>query len=198
MMHKVLLSILIIICFTVTCFCADDTWDLTEKDPEELYNDGLISDDAYDALKSDEYEEYGYLIPVEGISVIGSGKLDDSTSSLSLEESQTGLEVGDLSGQTSILMASVPTSGGAYTDPILIGVEYAPDPPDGSFMSVLYDLIGKPVSAYHYRYTSSSQNVTQYSCDIVDYDLNWIISAAFLGLIVLSIFKAGGALICKM
>lgn len=198
MIHKILISSLIIICFVFNVAAADDNWDVSEPDPEELYDEGLISDDAYEALTSNESEEYQHLIPTEGVSVVGVGKLDNSSSGLSLAESEASLEVDNLSGQSVVLMASVPTSGGAYSDPVLVSVDYAPDPPAGSFMEVLYDLIGKPVSAYHYRYTSSSQNITQYSCDIVDYDLNWIISAAFLGLIVLSILKAGGALLCKM
>lgn len=198
MIHRILLTCLIIFCFIISVAAADNQWDISNSDPEKLYEEGLISDDAYEALTSDESDEYQYLIPSEGISVISTDELVDSSSSLSLAESQTSLEVGNESGTPVVLMASVPTSGGAYTDPVLVSVDYAPDPPSGSFMEVLYNIIGKPVSAYHYRYTSSSQNITQYSCDIVDYDWNWIISASFLGLIILSILKAGGALICKM
>lgn len=196
-MHKVILSILIIVILTFTVFASDDVWDISKDEVEDLYKEGLISDEAYEALHSNNAADYAYLIPSEVSSIDGDVRTDNIVDSVSLEE-QTSIEkVDDLSGTPTILMASVPTSGGAYSDPILIKVDYAPDPPSGSLMEVIYDLIGKPVSAYHYSYQSNNQGYTQYSCDIVDYDLNWLASLALLGLVIYSILRAGGALLCK-
>lgn len=197
MIHRIILSILIIFILTFTVFASDDVWDISQDEVDKLYEEGLISDEAYEALQSDNASDYAYVIPTEVSSFDGSIRSDNSSNSVSLEE-QTAIEkVDDLSGAPSILMASVPTSGGSYSDPVLIGVDYAPDPPTGSLLEVIYNLIGKPVSAYHYSYQSNNQGYTQYSCDIIDYDLNWIASLALLALVIFSILKAGGALICK-
>lgn len=196
-MHRIILSILIIVILTFTVFASDDVWDISQEEVDKLYEEGLISDEAYEALQSDNAADYAYVIPTEVSSFNGSISTDNSADSVSLEEQTQVEKVDDLSGQTTLLMASVPTSGGAYSDPILIKVDYAPDPPSGSLMEVIYNLIGKPVTAYHYSYQSNNQSYTQYSCDIIDYDLNWLASLALLALVVFSILKAGGALICK-
>lgn len=97
-----------------------------------------------------------------------------------------------------LLAANVPTSGQSYIKPEVVSVEYAPDASDGSLLSVLYDLLGKPVVSYTYKVQSSYNNsqigyVTQH----LEYDSNWLASLVLLLVVVFCIFKAGGALISK-
>lgn len=97
-----------------------------------------------------------------------------------------------------LLAANVPTSGQSYIQPQVVSVEYAPDASDGSLLSVLYGLLGKPVVSYTYKVQTSYNNsqigyVTQH----LEYDSNWLASIVLLLVIVFCIFKAGGALISK-
>ena len=98
-----------------------------------------------------------------------------------------------------LLAASVPTSGQSYIQPEMVSVEYAPDASSGSLLSVLYNLLGKPVVSYTYKIQSSYDNsrigyVTQH----LEYDSNWLASLVLLLVVVFCIFKAGGALISKV
>lgn len=93
----------------------------------------------------------------------------------------------------------IPDSGTAYSKPVLIDTEYAPDAEDGSLLSVLYGLLGKPVKSYTYSYTSSYNNgQTVYKLELLDYDIYWIASFLLLCAVIVCIFKAGGAIICKL
>lgn len=97
-----------------------------------------------------------------------------------------------------LLAANVPTSGQSYIQPEMVSVEYAPDASSGSLLSVLYNLLGKPVVSYTYKIQSSYDNsrigyVTQH----LEYDSNWLASLVLLLVVVFCIFKAGGALISK-
>lgn len=97
-----------------------------------------------------------------------------------------------------LLAANVPTSGQSYIQPEIVSVEYAPDASSGSLLSVLYNLLGKPVVSYTYKIQSSYDNsrvgyVTQH----LEYDSNWLASLVLLLVVVFCIFKAGGALISK-
>jgi hypothetical protein len=97
-----------------------------------------------------------------------------------------------------LLAANVPTSGQSYIQPEMVSVEYAPDASSGSLLSVLYNLLGKPVVSYTYKIQSSYDNsrigyVTQH----LEYDSNWLASFVLLLVVVFCIFKAGGALISK-
>lgn len=107
-------------------------------------------------------------------------------------------EVASASESPVLLAATVPTSGQSYIQPEMVSVEYAPDASSGSLLSVLYNLLGKPVVSYTYKIQSSYDNsrigyVTQH----LEYDSNWLASLVLLLVVVFCIFKAGGALISK-
>lgn len=97
-----------------------------------------------------------------------------------------------------LLAENVPSSGQSYIQPEMVSVEYAPDASSGSLLSVLYNLLGKPIVSYTYKVQSSYDNsrvgyVTQH----LEYDSNWLASLVLLLVVVFCIFKAGGALISK-
>lgn len=119
----------------------------------------------------------------------------DSNFSLSPE---TAGKVAGSSKSLVLLAENVPTSGQSYIQPELVSVEYAPDASSGSLLSVLYNLLGKPVVSYTYKIQSSYDNsrvgyVTQH----LEYDSNWLASLVLLLVVVFCIFKAGGAMISK-
>lgn len=119
----------------------------------------------------------------------------DSNFSLSPETAGT---VEGTSKSPVLLSEHVPTSGQSYIQPEMVSVEYAPDASSGSLLSVLYNLLGKPVVSYTYKIQSSYDNsrvgyVTQH----LEYDSNWLASFVLLLVVVFCIFKAGGALISK-
>ena len=95
--------------------------------------------------------------------------------------------------------STVPSSGQSYIRPEVVNIEYAPDASAGSLLSVLYGLLGKPITAYTYRVrtSSSSSNPDGYIVQHLDYDANWLASLALLIVVLFCIFKAGGALLCK-
>lgn len=96
-------------------------------------------------------------------------------------------------------ISTVPTSGQSYILPEVVNIEYAPDAPAGSLLSVLYGLLGKPITSYTYRVrtSSSSSNPDGYLVQQLDYDANWLASLVLLLVVLFCIFKAGGALLCK-
>lgn len=100
----------------------------------------------------------------------------------------------------SVSLASVqefPSNNSAYTDPTLVRTEYVPDADSGTLLSVLYGLFGKPVRAYHYSYQSGSNSYTQYKVVQQDYDAAWCSQVIIFILVLWSVMKVGGALICK-
>lgn len=100
----------------------------------------------------------------------------------------------------SISLASVqefPSNNSAYTDPTLVRTEYVPDADSGTLLSVLYGLFGKPVRAYHYSFQSGSNSYTQYKVVQQDYDAAWCSQVIIFILVLWSVMKVGGALICK-
>lgn len=102
--------------------------------------------------------------------------------------------------EPSISLASVqefPSNNSAYTDPTLVRTEYVPDADEGSLLSVLYGLFGKPVRAYHYSYQSGSNSYTQYKVVQQDYDAAWCSQVIIFILVLWCVMKVGGALICK-
>ena len=121
----------------------------------------------------------------------------ESDSNFSLSPETAGKVAG--SSKSPVLLAeNVPTSGQSYIQPEMVSVEYAPDASSGSLLSVLYNLLGKPVVSYTYKIQSSYDNsragyVTQH----LEYDSNWLASLVLLLVVVFCIFKAGGALISK-
>lgn len=115
-----------------------------------------------------------------------------------LLSSETAVQVAGTSKSPVLLAENVPTSGQSYIPPQMVSVEYAPDASSGSLLSVLYNLLGKPIVSYTYKIQSSYDNsrvgyVTQH----LEYDSNWLASLVLLLVVVFCIFKAGGALISK-
>lgn len=93
----------------------------------------------------------------------------------------------------------IPDSGSSYSQPVLVATDYAPDAESGTLLSVLYDLLGKPVKSYTYSYQSGYQNsYTVYKLELLDYDINWLASFFLLCLVIFCVFKAGGALLSKL
>lgn len=90
-----------------------------------------------------------------------------------------------------------PSNNSAYSDPVLIQTEYVPDADEGTLLSVLYGLFGKPVRAYHYSYQSGSNGYTRYSVVQQDYDAAWCSQVIIFILVLWCVMKVGGALICK-
>lgn len=120
-----------------------------------------------------------------------------AVSSATLEASESA---NDVPADSSIMAVQpVPDTGTAYSKPVLVDTEYVPDAEQGSLLSVIYGLLGKPVKSYTYSYVSSYNDTkTAYRLELLDYDVNWIASFLLLCLVILCIFKAGGALICKL
>lgn len=121
----------------------------------------------------------------------------ESDSNFSLSPETAG-QVAGTSKPPVLLAENVPTSGQSYIQPEMVSVEYAPDASSGSLLSVLYNLLGKPVVSYTYKIQSSYDNsrigyVTQH----LEYDSNWLASLVLLLVVVFCIFKVGGALISK-
>ena len=121
----------------------------------------------------------------------------ESYPNLSLSPDTVG-EVAGTAKSPVLLASNVPTSGQSYIQPEMVSVEYAADASSGSLLSVLYNLLGKPVVSYTYKIQSSYDNsrigyVTQH----LEYDSNWLASFVLLLVVVFCIFKAGGALISK-
>lgn len=119
-----------------------------------------------------------------------------------ISETETPLEASALSDSSSqVALFSVeefPSNNTAYTDPTLIRTEYVPDAEQGTLLSVLYDLFGKPVRAYHYSYQGNYQNsYTQYKVVEQDYDVAWCFQVIIFILVLWCVMKVGGALICK-
>lgn len=165
---------------------------------EDEYNAKL----AFDAVNDAESEAPSEFDPSES-----DNDTDDSDSVLYPDsESDTVIPVSSeavravssASESPALLAANVPTSGQSYIQPQVVSVEYAPDASDGSLLSVLYGLLGKPVVSYTYKVQTSYNNsqigyVTQH----LEYDSNWLASIVLLLVVVFCIFKAGGALISK-
>lgn len=119
----------------------------------------------------------------------------------SFSQEQSPVATASLSPSSSpVSVASLeefPSSGSAYSDPTLVRTEYVPDADEGTLLSVLYGLFGKPVRAYHYSYQSGSNSYTQYRVVQQDYDAAWCSQVIIFILVLWCVMKVGGALICK-
>lgn len=165
---------------------------------EDEYNAKL----AFDAVNVSESEAPSEFVPSEfGNDSFDSGSVfypdSESDSNFSLSPETAGTVAGT-SKDPVLLAENVPTSGQSYIQPEIVFVEYAPDASSGSLLSVLYNLLGKPIVSYTYKIQSSYDNsrvgyVTQH----LEYDSNWLASFFLLLVVVFCIFKAGGALISK-
>lgn len=191
-------SLIVILLFSFTVFADDpptEVWDVSDE-IMDLYNQGLVSDDVLENAKE------GILIdgaiPTETASYSGRSDLVDSLSDVDSKEREENQTLATEPGESLKSLSPVPSSGSAYTDPVMIGVEYAEDAEQGSLLEVIYDLLGKPVKSYHYRYQNNQQGNNVYSVQVVDYDIPWIASFLMLLLVIYCIFKAGGALLSKL
>lgn len=168
---------------------------------EDLYNEKLLASQ----LPDDESENSRVVesVPVEsslsdGDSVPADLHSESDSGHLQAASFSTGSKS---SGSQSPMLAasSVPTSGLSYVQPELVKIDYAPDAPSGTLLAVLYGLLGKPVTAYTYKVRTSYQSdYTGYVTQQLDYDANWLASLALLIVVLFCIFKAGGALLCKV
>lgn len=179
---------------------------------EELYPIHVDEDDYNSKLLASETpdEPVSEITDVVKPESIESDLSDgDSVSSDIHSESDSGyLEAAALSpGAESSLsqsplmaVSTVPTSGQSYILPQVVNVEYAPDASSGSLLAVLYGLLGKPVTSYTYkvRTSNSSSGYDGYLVQQLDYDANWLASLFLLLVVLFCIFKAGGALLCKV
>lgn len=165
---------------------------------EDEYNAKL----AFDAVNDSESEassEFDSFESVNDSSDFGSVLYPDSESDSNLSlSSETVGKVAGTSKFPVLLAENVPTSGQSYIQPEMVSVEYAPDASSGSLLSVLYNLLGKPVVSYTYKIQSSYDNSRiGYVTKHLQYDSNWLASFVLLLVVVFCIFKAGGALISK-
>lgn len=191
-------AIIITLLISITAFADDpptEIWDVSQE-LQDLYDQGLVSDDVMDNARE------GILIdgaiPTETASYSGHSNLVDSVSDLDTKEREEDQTLATEPGESLKSLSPIPSSGTAYTDPVLIGVEYAEDAEQGSLLEVIYNLLGKPVKSYHYRYQNNQQGYTVYSVQVLDYDIPWIASFLMLLLVIYCIFKAGGALLSKL
>lgn len=165
---------------------------------EDEYNAKLSLDAVNDSeseapSESDTSESYND--SSDSGSVLYPDLESDSNFSLSPE---TAGQVAGTSKPPVLLAENVPTSGQSYIQPEMVCVEYAPDASSGSLLSVLYNLLGKPVVSYTYKIQSSYDNSRLgYVTQLLEYDSNWLASLVLLLVVVFCIFKAGGALISK-
>lgn len=170
--------------------------------PIDVNEDEYNAKRALDAVNDSESEAPTEFVPSESDNdSSNSGSVlypdSESDSNFSLSPETVG-QVASTSKSSVLLAENVPTSGQSYIQPEMVSVEYAPDASSGSLLSVLYNLLGKPIVSYTYKIQSSYDNsrvgyVTQH----LAYDSNWLASLVLLLVVVFCIFKAGGALISK-
>lgn len=192
------LSFLLILVFSLSvfAFAADEEWNYDADYIKSLFESGKISEDTYN-LYLEGVDISAALSALEDPSSSASPDLLIATDNLPLEEaSKVDLQL-DSSDASLKSLSPVPTSGSAYSNPRLVEVEYVPDAEDGTLLAALYSFLGKPVQAYHYSWQSSTQGYNVYSCQVLDYDINWIASVVLLLAVLVCIMKAGGALLSK-
>lgn len=170
--------------------------------PIDVNEDEYNAKRALDAFNDSESETPSEFDPSESDNdSFDSGSVlypdSESDSNFSLSPETVG-QVAGTSKSPVLLAENVPTSGQSYIQPEMVYVGYAPDASSGSLLSVLYNLLGKPIVSYTYKIQSSYDNsrvgyVTQH----LEYDSNWLASLVLLLVVVFCIFKAGGALISK-
>lgn len=120
-------ALIITLMLTFTAFADDppaETWDVSQE-IQDLYDQGLVSDDVMDNAKE------GILIdgaiPTETASYSGRSDVVDSVSDLGYKEREKDQTLASEPGESLKSLSPIPSSGTAYTDPVLIGVEYAED-----------------------------------------------------------------------
>lgn len=179
-----------LICFfVIACFCVSASA-ITYDEFLDLIGLEVGNDEAYTDFLGRGFD----LVDIDTArSMLGVG-VSEPADNLYLEVLDIPLSY-PLSDSASV--QNVPASGSAYSDPVLIATEFAEAEP-GSLLSILYQLFGRPVRAYHYRWQSNStQGYNVYSVETLDYDANWFASVAVFCLVLFCVFKLGGVLLSK-
>lgn len=195
MNRYILLSILFVamLCILIVSVSAV-SWETFSAD----YYGGTPYEDATEDMLA-EYALVEDMTDEEYVNRFDSPEPVSSPDSVSQEESPVAPSSLSPSAP-SLSLASVqefPSNNSAYTDPTLVRTEYVPDADEGTLLSVLYGLFGKPVRAYHYSYQSGSNSYTQYKVVQQDYDAAWCSQVIIFILVLWCVMKVGGALICK-
>lgn len=169
----------------------------------ETFSADYYGGTPYDEATQDMLAEFAL---VEGMTDEEyASRFDTSESESSVDdlpEEEPTLEASSVSASQSpvavMALEEFPSNNTAYTDPTLIRTEYVPDADEGTLLSVLYDLFGKPVRAYHYSYQGNYQNsYLQYKVVEQDFDVAWCSQVIIFILVLWCVMKVGGALICK-
>lgn len=168
----------------------------------ETFSSDYYGSTPYDEATEDMLAEYAL---VEDMTDEEYASRFDSPESVSIADpvpaEESPVSTASLSPSSSpVSVASLeefPSSGSAYSDPTLVRTEYVPDADEGTLLSVLYGLFGKPVRAYHYSYQSGSNSYTQYRVVQQDFDTAWCSQVIIFILVLWCVMKVGGALICK-
>lgn len=195
MNRYILLSILFVAMFCVLIVSVSAvSWETFSND----YYGGTPYEDATEDMLA-EFALVEDMTDEEYANRFDSPEPVSSPDSVSQEESSMA-PVSLSPSEPSISLASVqefPSNNSAYTDPTLVRTEYVPDADEGTLLSVLYGLFGKPVRAYHYSYQSGSNSYTQYKVVQQDFDAAWCSQVIIFILVLWCVMKVGGALICK-
>lgn len=168
----------------------------------ETFSDEYYGGTAYEDATEDMLAEYALVEDMtdeEYANRFASSEPVPSSDSVSTEESPA-LSASLSPSSSPVSVASLeefPSNGSAYSDPTLVRTEYVPDADEGTLLSVLYGLFGKPVRAYHYSYQSGSNSYTQYRVVQQDFDMAWCSQVIIFILVLWCVMKVGGALICK-
>ena len=195
MNRYILLSILFVamLCMLIVSVSAV-SWETFSTD----YYGGTPYEDATEDMLA-EYALVEDMTDEEYANRFNSPESVSSPDSVSQEESPVATPCLSPS-ESSVSLFSVqefPSNNSAYSDPVLVQTEYVPDAEQGTLLSVLYGLFGKPVRAYHYSYQSGSNSYTRYSVVQQDYDAAWCSQVIIFILVLWCVMKVGGALICK-
>ena len=164
------------------------------------YYGGLAYEDANDDIRA-EYALVEGMTDEEYASRFDSNGSFSASDDISEEESSVASDPVSSSEPPVAVLAleELPSNNTAYTDPTLIKTEYVPDADEGTLLSVLYGLFGKPVRAYHYSYQTgyNSNSYTNYKVVEQDFDVAWCSQVIIFILVLWCVMKVGGALICK-
>lgn len=168
----------------------------------ETFSNEYYGGIPYDEATEDMLAEYAIVEDMtdeEYANRFNSPELVSSPDSISKEESPVASPSLSPSESSASLFSvqEFPSNNSVYSDPVLIQTEYVPDADEGTLLSVLYGLFGKPVRAYHYSYQSGSNGYTRYSVVQQDFDAAWCSQVIIFILVLWCVMKVGGALICK-
>lgn len=168
----------------------------------ETFSNDYYGGTAYEDATEDMLAEYALVEDMTDEEYANRfGSPESVSASDPLPEERSAMVAPALSSPSpSVSVASLeefPSNGSAYSDPTLVRTEYVSDADEGTLLSVLYGLFGKPVRAYHYSYQSGSNSYTLYRVVQQDCDVAWCSQVIIFILVLWCVMKVGGALICK-